>query len=59
MNKITCFNTLQKALSVEIRLTDKLLALLKAEGKLSPKDSDALLMMSEDKNKLIQDIEHN
>lgn len=59
MNKITCFNTLRKALTTEISLTDKLLALLKTESKLSPKDSEALLMMSEDKNKLIHEIERH
>lgn len=59
MNKITCFNTLKKTLTAEISLTDKLLTLLNAESKLSPKNSDALLMMSEDKNKLINDIERH
>jgi len=59
MNKITCFNELKKTITHEIGLTDKLLSLLKSESKTSPKDTDALLSVSDEKNKLLQIIEQH
>lgn len=59
MNKLTCFNNLKKTLTNEIGLSDNLLVLLKAESNISPKDAEALLKISDDKNKIIIEIERS
>ena len=59
MNKRDCYLGLGVMLDAELAHTDALIALLKAESKLLPKDADALLELSEQKNSLLKKLEQH
>jgi len=57
MNKSTCLIELGIMLDAELAHTDALIAALKTESKIQPKDADALLEISEQKNCLLKKLE--
>jgi flagellar biosynthesis/type III secretory pathway chaperone len=57
MNKRDCYLGLGIMLDAELAHTDALIALLRTESKILPKDADALLELSEQKNSLLKKLE--